>query len=77
MLGSLGGGREVQRLEVLEQDAQRQQWDEGPQPARRSHVVLQLASAVAASCAWGCRASRRSAPRIMQPGGRCADLPHV
>ena len=71
MMRSLRGGREVQRLEVLEQDAQRQQRDEGPQPARRSHVVLRLARAVAAS---SCRASRRSAARIMQPGGRLSRL---
>ncbi|CAB3221411.1 unnamed protein product [Arctia plantaginis] len=29
---------DVERLEVLEEYAKRQQWDKGPQPERRSHV---------------------------------------
>lgn len=43
-------GADVQRLEVLEEYAERQQWDEGPQPAGRSHGGAAAALSEAASC---------------------------
>lgn len=78
MVVCLEGKSEVQRLEVFEQDAQRQQRNPGLQAARRSHVRGAGPREPHSAVACCRRARRRSAVRIMQRGARrAADLPHV